>query len=223
MKKSTLSALMLAPLSPALRALVFGAMLLCAWLLGIALAQTDTSPAVGIGGAGGVFAAALFPVVFTALTAGLTAALAFGSKFLKERTAAVQNERFRTILEAVGQLAYDKVAQLSQEAVRLLKEASGDGKLTAQEAQAAVTTAVKETWVSLPDDIRKLLLQIAGSEAAAKDAYVKPKVEAAVKGGAGTGVAAQSVRSINLGRAAPLPDPKAVAAARVRLGLPAQY
>lgn len=221
MKKSTVSA----ALFKATRLFLGLGMALTVFVLmgitGVAHAQTDTSPAIGAGGFGGVLVGALFPVAFTALTAGLAAALGFGAKFLKARTAAVKNERFRIILEAVGQLAYDKVAQLSQEAIRLLKAASDDGKLSANEAQAAVTTAVKETWVSLPDDIRKLLLQIAGNEAAAQNAYIKPKVEAAVKGGAGA--SAMTGLTIGAGRAAPLPDPKAVAAARVRLGLPAQY
>lgn len=184
-----------------------------------------TAPALGEGGIGGSLLGLALPALQGALLAGILAGLVAGAKYVKARVALVRNERLRAVLALVTDLAFEKVRQLAQEAVGHLKAASADGRLTPEEARAAALTAVKEVWASLPADVRKLLVTIAGSEVAAQDAFIRPKVENSVA--AQTTFEKAQAKAINLQIGQPrvtvqsIPAvPTAVqAAARARIGL----
>lgn len=164
---------------------------------------------VGEGGVGGALLGAFMPTILTGLGTALTAAAGYGANFLKGRAKLVRNERVAKALVLLSDLVFDKVAQICQEAVADLKAASADGSLSPDEAAAAAKKAILETWQGLPADLKKLLTEITGSEAAAIDTYVKPKVESAVK--AQRGPVPQLDRQVT---------PEMVNAARARLGLP---
>ncbi|ABW35064.1 hypothetical protein Dgeo_3023 (plasmid) [Deinococcus geothermalis DSM 11300] len=159
-------------------------------------------------------------LIWGGLGLGANAALYFLARYLKGKGTLLKSEQLRHALEVVGHLVVAKVAEINAQAVDTLKKASADGKLTADEAGAALRTAVQEVWTALPDVLRALLTAAAGSEEAAQDAYVRPQVERQVQG------APRSLAALALPDAPPLEHifkpsvtPAQVTAARARLGL----
>lgn len=169
-----------------------------------------TSTTIGNGGIGGALLGALLPALLAALGTAATAALGYLANLARGRAKLTRNERVSKALLLLSDLVFDKVSQIAQEAVLTLKAASSDGTLTADEAKAAAARAIQEVWQGLPADLKKLLAQVTGSEAAAIDTYVKPKIEAAVKVQNRNGAGLTVPRVVT---------PEMVNAARARLGL----
>lgn len=148
----------------------------------LALAGSADAPASSSSSAVGVMLLnALMPVILTAGSTALTAALGYAANYFKGRAKLTRNERTAKALTLITDLVFEKVGQLVQESTATLKAASADGSLRPDEAKAAFTKAVSGVWMGVPEDLKKLLIEIAGSEQAALDTYVRPKIETAVR------------------------------------------
>lgn len=166
-------------------------------------------------GVGGALFAAVLPYLLTAAGTFAVAGLGYAASFLKGQAANVKNETLRNALFLLDTLVFEKVTEIFNHAVATLKAGASDGKLTPEEAQAALAAAVTETWAALPALIKKLLAGIAGGELAAQSAFVAPKVEVAVKN-----VNSLGLHTLSIDRAPTVrPTTAAVTAARLRLGL----
>ena len=155
-------------------------LLILALLSCIALAQSTNAPGI--------------PASWVAIALGIIgSALAFGLVKLNTLATAkigtVKNEGFQKVLATVWALASAKVAQLLQTTVNEIKESSEDGKLTLEEARAALGIAVSEIWQALPAEQQKQLGDAAAlpedktpeqKAARAKELIIVPNVEAAV-------------------------------------------
>lgn len=161
------------------------------------------------------FSQLIYEIVVPAIAALLSAVLAWGIPalftairgFLEAR---VDNETVRRVLDEVTRAVEVAVKETAQIAVNDLKAAASDGKLTREEAVAALNKAVASAWGSLTQQARERLLGELGSEAAVHK-FLESQVEAELA----------VVKA--LPKAAPIVDEgeraKVVGAARGRLGL----
>lgn len=208
--------------------------LLATLVLSAASASAVASPGtIGNGGAGGALLGSLLPVLLGGLLAASVAAVGYSAKYVKSKIEVLENVKLEKALMLIADLAFDKVRQLTQEAIAKLKEYSADGTLTPEEMKAAAATAIAEVWSTLPDAIKLMLTQIAGSEVAAQDQYIRPKVEAAVtnqiksatriKVDCPPSLSAQDIPALPVGatRKQKADAVKAIVEARKRIGLPA--
>src|SRR5690606_25810466 len=93
-----------------------------------------------------------------------------------------KNELVKKVLELVGTTAATAVANVAQVAVNDLKAAAADGRLTREEAQAALQKAVDQVWAAIGQAARDILLgAVGGSESKAIETFIKPAVEAEVR------------------------------------------
>lgn len=130
----------------------------------------------------GLFAQTLLPILLTALAAIATWAIGKGAAWLEGKAQLVKLERIKVALEHLVDAAATAALETAQTAVDAIKLAASDGKLTPDEARAALEKAVNRAWQLLAPEIREILIGLFGSEQAAKAAAVTPTVEAAVRG-----------------------------------------
>lgn len=142
---------------------------------GTAYAQTAAGGALSF-----LFASPFSDLLWTGLSLGLASLTVFGSRYLKNKTELVKGERLQQVLFLLNELVFKKVGELNGAAVDALKKYAADGKLTPAEAKAALATAVREVWATLPEAMRLLLIAAAGGEQAALDKFVVPAIEDAV-------------------------------------------
>lgn len=109
---------------------------------------------------------------------GLTAASSYGVMRLKN--ARLQG-RSSAALEVLESLVLPTVTEIAQDATLQLKAAAKDGKLTKEEASAALEVAAEEIVADLPRWAAATLTKTAGSKGAMVERLVKPQVEVAVK------------------------------------------
>lgn len=119
----------------------------------------------------------LVPVLLAVLTAAATWLATTARAWVKRKAEETENALLSQALSLAGQSAATAVAELTQTAVANLKAAREDGRLTADEAQAAFTAAVERTWSMIGQSARQTLVGEAGSEAAAKNDMIGPVVE----------------------------------------------
>jgi len=143
-----------------------------ALLAGLTLAQ-DTAASLA-----GLWQEVVIPALLT-LASGLIGYLAvLGSGVLKRAAQNQENQLVARALDLVGQTAVTAVAETAQTAVQQLKAAHADGKLTREEANAALAYAASRVWATIGKQARETLAQQAGGDSkAAIDAFVKPAVE----------------------------------------------
>lgn len=97
---------------------------------------------------------------------------------LKRAATNQENQLVAKALEMVGSMAVTAVAETAQTAVKQMKAAHADGKLTREEAQAALAFAAGRVWATLGQHARdSLLKQVGGSTQSAIDTFIKPAVE----------------------------------------------
>lgn len=144
--------------------------------------------------------------------AGIGAAV---TRWLMARTKGVHNDTLRSLLGMVDTAVGDAVNATYQTAVNDLKAASADGKLTAEEAKAALTHSVEAAWASLVADAKKDLSKLFGGVQPAKAALAQI-AESKVAQAKAAGVAKASA---NVQALAPEQKQKVLDQARVQLGL----
>lgn len=155
----------------------------------------------------------LWPTVFTVATALVSWLGAVAVQLVKSLTARVKNDTIASVLEQLGVITTTAVASVMQEAVLDLKAAHEDGKLSPDEAKAALHLAVNRIWGALGAEAKDALAGLFGGDAsAAITQLVEPAVEAEV-----------AMLSSMLPAAAPLEGEgaklDAIRHARTRLGL----
>ena len=109
---------------------------------------------------------------------GLTAASSYGIIRLKNARLAGKSSAALEVLEGV---VLPKVAEIAQDATLQLKAANADGKLTKDEAKAALNVAAEEVVADLPRWAHAALVKTAGGEGEMLERLVKPQVEQAVR------------------------------------------
>lgn len=109
---------------------------------------------------------------------GLTAASSYGVMRLKNARLQGKSSAALEVLESV---VLPKVAEIAQDATLQLKAANADGKLTKEEATAALEVAAEEVVADLPRWAALTLTKTAGSKGAMVERLVKPQLEVAVK------------------------------------------
>ena len=92
-----------------------------------------------------------------------------------------QNDTLRLVLVMVADRAGVAVQHLAQVAVDRLKAASVDGRLSPQDAAAALRAAALEVWAGLGKQARDLLLSEYGSFDTVMKQLIEPTVEAKVR------------------------------------------
>lgn len=155
----------------------------------------------------------LWPTVFTVATALVSWLGAVAVQLVKSLTARVKNDTIAGVLEQLGVITTTAVASVMQEAVLDLKAAHEDGKLSPDEAKAALHLAVNRIWGALGAEAKDALAGLFGGDTtAAITQLVEPAVEAEV-----------AMLSSMLPSAAPFEDEaaklNAIRHARTRLGL----
>ena len=109
---------------------------------------------------------------------GLTAASSYGMLRLKNARAMGKSSAALEVLESV---VLPKVTEIAQDATLQLKAANADGKLTKEEASAALNVAAEEVVADLPRWALATLTKTAGSPEGMLERLVKPQVEQAVR------------------------------------------
>lgn len=144
-------------------------------LVGFALAQDPTTPQPDL------IQDVLLPALLTLASAAITWLAGAAAGWIRKAAASQQNELVKRVLEIVAVTAATAVANIAQTAINDLKRAREDGKLTREEAQAALKLASEQVWAAIGQAARDALLAaVGGSAATAIDTYVKPAVEAEV-------------------------------------------
>lgn len=124
----------------------------------------------------------LVPILAALVLAAIGWASTTAVTYLKSRTKALGSGLLRNALEQLIDAAALAVAETSQVAVDELKIAAKDGKLSKDEAAAALNNATKRAWEILGPELRQILLGIfGGDEQATLEGLVKPAIEAAVR------------------------------------------
>lgn len=142
--------------------------------LGSAVAQNATAPST----LSEFWQQVVIPALLTLASGAVAYLAAIGGGVLKRAAANQENQLVAKALELVGSTAVTAVAETAQTAVQQLKSAHADGKLTREEAQAALAFAASRVWASIGQQARDTLLKQAGGEVkAAVDTFVKPAVE----------------------------------------------
>ena len=145
-----------------------------ALVFGSAFAQDATAPS----SFADLWQELVVPTLLTLASAAIGYLSVLLSGFLKRAAANQENQLVAKALEMVGSMAVTAVAETAQIAVKQLKAAHADGKLTREEAQAALAFAASRVWATLGAQARDTLLkQSGGSVQAAIDTFVKPAVE----------------------------------------------
>lgn len=145
-----------------------------ALVLGSAFAQDATTPT----SFADLWQELVVPTLLTLASAAIGYLSVLLSGFLKRAAANQENQLVAKALEMVGSMAVTAVAETAQTAVKQLKAAHADGKLTREEAQAALAFAASRVWATLGAQARDTLLkQSGGSVQSAIDTFVKPAVE----------------------------------------------
>lgn len=164
--------------------------LLAALLFGVAFAQ-DTSPP-----AADFLQEVLLPALLTLAGAAVTYLAGWLAAWVKRLASTQQNELVKRVLELVGTTAATAVANVAQVAVNDLKAAAEDGRLTREEARAALDKAVEQVWAAIGQAARDALLgAVGGSETRAIETFIKPAVEAEVNALGMIGPAAKPIES----------------------------
>jgi len=152
-------------------------------MLGLALAApaaaaaaAPDSPGISLG-----LLTPLVPYLFGFALTALTALLGVGTQFVHGAVAKQKLGKFGVALDLLTTLIGSKVAQIAQGSVDILKQDAADGKLTQDEAAAALATTTREVWTGLPEALKNILLTAFGSPEAVIEKAIKPKVEEAVK------------------------------------------
>lgn len=109
---------------------------------------------------------------------GLTAASSYGMMRLQD---ARVRGKSSAALEVLGSVVLPKVTEIAQDATLQLKAANADGRLTKEEASAALNVAAEEVVGALPGWAEKTLLKTAGSPEQMVERLVKPQIEVALK------------------------------------------
>lgn len=112
-------------------------------------------------------------------------------------------------LKALELVVVTVVRDISQSAVNKLKDASSDGKLTPDEASAALHTAIQEIRTRLPKGVLSTLLSMFSGDESVLFEHIKSAVNAQVF----------ADKPINMTRNVSQPEPAAVAVAKDRIGL----
>lgn len=157
-----------------MRILRFALVLVLA-LSGLALAAANPPPAVDF------LQDVLLPALLTLAGAAVTYLASAAAGWIRRAAATQQNELVKRVLEIVATTAATAVANVAQTAINDLKRAREDGRLTREEAQAALRLASEQVWAAIGQAARDALLAaVGGSAAKAIDTYIKPAVEAEV-------------------------------------------
>lgn len=123
----------------------------------------------------------LIPALLTLAGAAVTYLAGALAAWVTRLAATQKNELIKKALELVGTTAATAVANVAQVAVNDLKTAAADGRLTREEAQAALQKAVEQVWAAIGQAARDVLLgAVGGSQSAAIETFIKPAVEAEV-------------------------------------------
>ena len=109
---------------------------------------------------------------------GLTAA---SSYFILRLQDARVRGKSSAALEVLESVVLPKVTEIAQDATLQLKAANADGKLTKEEASAALNVAAEEVVADLPRWAAATLTKTAGSPEKMLERLVKPQVEQAVR------------------------------------------
>ena len=120
--------------------------------------------------------------VLTSLAAMGTALLNEGRAWFKARAKDIKINAIQSALLTLEELAGSKVVELYNSSIEAIKAASADGKLTVEEIRAVMDTAISELSGSLPDWVRKVLLNsVNGSPTQFEDGILKPAIELAIQ------------------------------------------
>lgn len=122
----------------------------------------------------------LVPVLVPLIGSATVAFLGIASAYLLKLRARTKSEVLGRALDVLGGTALTSVASVMEASVRHLKAAADDGKLSPQEAGAAFTKAVDDTWSGLSKDVRDVLVKQAGSKEAAIKTHIEPSINRAV-------------------------------------------
>jgi len=164
--------------------------MLFAWIFCVSLTVTLASsvavpvPAPSSGG----LASIVWGWVWSAVGVAGVAALGMMGNLASERIKLLKSETWQKVLETVRQIVATVVAKMFQTAVMDLKNATTDGKLTPEEAKAAASKALEESWKALPPLVKGVLEgavaepgdTAAQKTARAKEQIIAPHVEQAV-------------------------------------------
>lgn len=192
----------------ALRLITILVLALAPLLVGVAFAQ-DPTPAPA-----DFLQDVLLPALLTLASAAVAYLASAAAGWIRRAAAGQQNELVKKILELVANTAATAVASIAQTAINDLKRAREDGRLTREEAAAALKLASEQVWAAIGQAARDALLAaVGGSAATAIDKYIKPAVEAEVL----------ALEALGATPAEPITDPadreKVVRLARSRLAL----
>jgi hypothetical protein len=157
-----------------LHALALATLALCVLLIaGSALAQ-DAAPAAGF--VDGV----LMPALFAFLAVAVPFVTTQATVLLRRASAAQKSKLMEWAVNLVGTLAVRAVGDVAQRAVLTLKAAHEDGKLSREEATAAMRTATQQVWTALGAEARAVLVASVGSEKDVREQIIQPAIEANV-------------------------------------------
>jgi hypothetical protein len=127
-----------------------------------------------------IFQSIIAPVIVTLLAGAVTWLGVQASTLVRTQAAKVKNDTVARVLEVLGVAATTAVTAIAQTAVNKLKANSADGRLTPEEAQAALQAARDQAWATIGKEGRQALVALVGSQSAALQKIVEPAIERAV-------------------------------------------
>lgn len=163
----------------------------------------------------GVLWETLLPILASLVIALIGWAAGRAAQWLRAKADMIGIERLEAATQALINAAELAAKETAQVAVNAIKASAADGRLTGEEARAALTAARDRAWELLAPEIRQILIGLFGSEQAAKLNAVTPAIEAAVHD-LKAGTATPGDAPVKLDHEARI---TAAALARARLGL----